>query len=92
MFFDEELEKIVTDMKDNPKEMTKEVVSCIKRRLPNIESGVQNFLNDIRKMDSGWQLFCKRHPEFKINGFRDLILSRAEDDNARENIKKVLRW
>ena len=94
MFFDEELEKIVEENKNNSiYETIKAILICWKNRLPNPENmTVQDFINEVRKMESGWQLFCKRHQEFKADSFKDFILNGVEDEDKKKEFKKAFHW
>lgn len=74
MFLDEELESINQDETISEEKSVMLVKACLKR-LPNPQQvRPQDFLNEIRKIEGGWKLFCKRHPQYRPEGFRDLMI------------------
>lgn len=93
MFFDEELEVIFGEHLDDetPKGFVDDLMKCWKRRMPQPNVGVQTFINEVRKMDYSWQLFCKKHKGFKIDAFRTLVLNCA-DDELKEKFRKAFHW
>lgn len=95
MFLDEELEQIFLAGELNTKEdvvkLSNNLLQCLINRVPTPnEVSTQDFLTEIKKIDNGWRLFCKNHPELKFNEnfWRNYILSKDEDGK----FKKVLNW
>lgn len=95
MFLDEELEQILLakelKTKDDVDELAKELLQCMINRVPKPdEVSVHDFLTEIKKIDNGWRLFCKKHPTFKFKEdfWRNFVLSKDEDDK----FKKALGW
>ena len=79
MFLDDELEAIYTTNGFNSETSFRLLQACL-RRLPKPDQvRPQDFLNEIRKIEGGWKLFCKRHGEFKPEGFREFMKARCGD-------------
>lgn len=91
MFLDDELEAIYQDETLGKEKSRKLFQACIKR-LPNPEQvRPQHFLNEIRKIEGGWKLFCKRHPQYWSEGFRDLMMKQCGDILSKP-VLKYLHW
>lgn len=92
MFLDEELEQILNDNKSTPiGEISKKLVkACINRFADPMKEGQQTWLNSVKRTESSWRLFAKKHPEVKVEGFRD-ILKEAFMDNDKDAGKKVIK-
>ena len=95
MFLDEELEQILfaKELKttEDVAELARTLLKCMINRLPNpYEVSVHDFLTEIKKIDNGWRLFCKKHPtvKFKEDFWKNYILGR--DKNGK--FKKALGW
>ena len=66
-----------------------ELIEVLKRRMPDPESGVRTFLNGLKQIDVGWELFCKKHPNrFNEDAFRAMITNADEGGN----IIRALGW
>ena len=94
MFLDEELSKIHEENGFSESTLVKLMRACF-NRVPSpadLES-FQYWLNEVRKIESGWKLFCKSHPEYKEEGFR-LTAKRmwADIENVEEEVYKNLGW
>ena len=91
MFLDEELESICQDETINKEKSLKLVQACL-NRLPNPEQvSPQDFLNEIRKIEGGWKLFCKRHTQYNPEGFRKCMMKQCEDLLSKP-ILEYLHW
>ena len=95
MFLDEELNQIVLAKELKTKgdivELAKELLQCMINRVPNpYEVSTNDFLTEIKKIDNGWRLFCKKRPalKFKEDFWKSYILSK--DENGK--FKKALGW
>ena len=95
MFLDEELKQILLakelKTKEDVVELAKDLLQCMINRVPNPnEISTDDFLTEIKKIDNGWRLFCKKHPtlKFKEDFWRDYVL--REDGDGK--FKKVLGW
>ena len=95
MFLDEELEQkfLAKELKtkEDVVELSKNLLQCMINRVPNLnEISTDDFLTEIKKIDNGWRLFCKKHPtlKFKEDFWRNYVL--REDGDGK--FKKVLNW
>ena len=95
MFLDEELEQILfakeVKTKEHVVELSKNLLQCMINRVPNPnEVSTDDFITEIKKIDNGWRLFCKKNSTLKLNKdfWRNHILSMDEDDK----FKRVLGW
>ena len=95
MFLDEELEQILfakeLKTKEDVVEFSKELLRCMINRVPNPhEVSTHDFFIEIKRIDNGWRLFCKKHPELKINKdfWRNHVLHKDEEGK----FKKALGW
>ena len=95
MFLDEELEQILLAKEVKTKEdvlkLSKNLLQCMINRVPNPnEVSTHDFITEIKKIDNGWRLFCKKHLtlRFKEDFWKNHILSMDEDDK----FKRVLGW
>lgn len=71
MFLDDELEAIYQE-KGFCEQTSVELIKACLRRVPKYEGyNAEAFINAIKRMDGGWRLFCKKHPEFRADGIRD---------------------
>ena len=90
MFLDDELEQIYQEKGFSP-ETSKELVHACINRIPKFNGyNGQEFINAVKRIDGGWQLFCKRHQEFRPEGFRNLYCKACEVD--KEKAKKLFGW
>ena len=90
MFLDDELEAIYTTNGFNPQTSFRLLQACLKR-IPKPDTvRPQDFLNEIHKIEGGWKLFCKKHSEFKPEGFKEFMIDhcKLEDDRVLE----YLHW
>ena len=95
MFLDEELEQefLAKELKtkEDVVELSKNLLQCMINRVPNPnEISTDDFLTEIKKIDNGWRLFCKKHPtlKFKEAFWRNYVLREDEDGK----FKKALNW
>ena len=95
MFLDEELEQILfakeVKTKEDVVKLSKNLLQCMINRVPKPHKvSTHDYLTEIKKIDNGWRLFCKKHPtlKFKEDFWRDYILSKDEDGK----FKRVLGW
>lgn len=95
MFLDEELTQILfakeLQTEADVFELSKDFLLCMIKRLPNpYQVLVHDYLTEIKKVDNGWRLFCKKHStlKFKEDFWRTYILSKDKDGK----IKKALGW
>ena len=95
MFLDDELEQILfaKELKttEDVAELSRTLLQCMISRLPNpYEVSTHDFLTEIKKIDNGWRLFCKKHStlKFKEDFWKNYILGRDKDDK----FKKALGW
>lgn len=91
MFLDDELEAIHTENGCNEQTSLRLYQACVKR-LPKPDAvRPQDYLNEIRKIEGGWKLFCKKHPEYRPEGFRELMLKLCGDIMS-DDVLKYLHW
>ena len=95
MFLDEELEQILLakelKTKEDVVELSKTFLQCMINRVPEPHKvSTHDFLTEIKKVDSGWRLFCKNHPTLKLNEdfWRNHVLYKDEEGK----FKKALGW
>ena len=95
MFLDEELEQILftkqLKTKEDVGELVKTLLQCMINRVPNPnEVSTRDFITEIKKIDNGWRLFCKKHPtlKFKEDFWRNHVLRKDEEGK----FKKALGW
>ena len=95
MFLDEELEQILfakeLKTEEDIAELGKDLLQCMINRVPNpSEVSTHDFLTEIKRIDNGWRLFCKKHPKLKFNEdfWRNHVLRKDEDGK----FKKALGW
>ena len=95
MFLDEELEQILLakelKTKEDAIELQYRFLKCMINRVPDLfEVSTHDFLTEIKKIDNGWRLFCKKHPTLNLN--EDLWRNQALRADVNGNIKKILGW
>ena len=95
MFLDEELEQILLAKELKTKEDAIELqycfLKCMINRVPApFEVSTQDYLTEIKKIDNGWRLFCKKHPTLNLNEdfWRNQV--RRADENGEAT--KALGW
>lgn len=95
MFLDEELEQILfakeLKTKEDVNELSRDLLKCMINRVPKpFEVSTHDFLTEIKRIDNGWRLFCKKHPTLELNEnfWRNQVLRVDENGNA----KKALGW
>lgn len=90
MFLDDELEAIYTTNGFNPQTSFRLLQACLKRLPKPDQVRPQDFFNEIRKIEGGWKLFCKKHPEFAPDEFQKFMIKhcKLEDDRVLE----YLHW
>lgn len=90
-FLSDELEEAFNST-TNAVERAKRVGYILIAHIPKPDVGVNTFLNTLKGIDSSYKYFCKHHPEFKEDGFRNFVLNKAKEDGNEEKLKKVLNW
>ena len=95
MFLDEELEQILfakeVKTKEDVNELSRDLLKCMINRVPEPHKvSTHDFLTEIKRIDNGWRLFCKKHPtlKFKEDFWRNHVLRVDVNGNA----KKILGW
>lgn len=88
MFLDEQLEQISKE--NGPSSNTNEkLYRALINRMSDInKQNPLNFLTGLKQIDNAWRLFCKRHPEYEPEGFRNSI--RKADKDGK--FIKALNW
>ena len=77
MFLDEELENIRQEGGYNEETSIRLLKACLSRIRPLSEcKNGDEFLNNIKRTEGSWKLFCKKHPEYNPNGIRDFYKSK----------------
>jgi len=91
MFLDEELESICKDETTGEEKSFKLFQACLKRLPKPNQVRPLDFFNEIRKIESGWKLFCKRHPQYRPEGFRDCMMKQCEGILSK-SVLEYLHW
>lgn len=75
MFLDDELARIHKEGGFCEETSAKLMQACFKR-VPSHDkvASIQDWFNEIKKIEAGWKLFCKNHSEYKPNGFRQIAI------------------
>lgn len=90
MFLDEELEKIYNENGHDVRAAGNDLMQACFNRLPDPEGyTVRDWLNELRKIESGWRLFCSRHTELSPDGFKNVMITKI---GVPESVKKALKW
>ena len=91
MFLDDELESIYQENGFGGETSVKLIKACFARirKFEDCRNG-EDFLNDIKRVENGWKLFCKKHPEFNPNGIRDYYLKSGKVTDKR--ILDFMHW
>lgn len=91
MFLDEELSKIHEENGFSEKTSVKLMYACF-NRIPNPDKlgSVQDWLNEVRKTENGWKLFCKSHPQYREEGFR-LVAKKMWGDIENVDLDKIYK-
>ena len=94
MFLDEELNQIC-EQKGFSKETSLELIKVCLKKI-DYEHGYGALINSLKRTDASWKLFCKKHKEYKPDGFRIVYLHTLGDDNKgkllADKVKKMLKW
>ena len=95
MFLDEELEQTLftkeLKTKEDVDELAINLLQCMINRLPKPNKvSTHDYLTEIKKIDNGWRLFCKKYPalKFKEDFWRNHVL--RNDKSGK--FKKALGW
>lgn len=95
MFLDEELEQILlakeVKTKEDVVELSNNLLRCMINRVPEPHKvSTHDYLTEIKKIDNGWRLFCKKHPTLNLNEdfWRNQV--RRADENGEA--MKALGW
>ena len=89
MFLDEELESICQDETISQEKSVMLVKACLKRLPDPYKVSSLCFLNEIRKIEGGWKLFCSRHPQYRPEGFRELMIKHC---GLSKPVLEYLHW
>lgn len=94
MFLDDELNEIF-EQKGFNKETSLELIKACMKRL-DFEHGWGALYNSLKRTDSSWRLFCKKHKLYDEDGFRKVYLHTIGDGEEglrlQEKVKKALNW
>lgn len=92
MFLDDELEKVLEQEGFSTETSIKLLQACI-NRMPSKEEtktmAPSVFLTKLKQIDNAWRLFCKKHPMYNENGWRNWVL---RSDTPDGKFKKALNW
>ena len=88
MFLDEELKQIYEDNKDSSKCGRLLLEACLKRMKDPEKASTKDCVNSLRSIDYSWKVFCKTHPVYRPNGFRNVVLSFCESKEEQALLKK----
>ncbi len=91
MFLDDELEAIYNDDDLKEQKSFRLFQACLKRIPKPEQVKPQDFLNEIHKIEAGWKLFCKRHSQYRPEGFRDLMMKQCGDILSKP-VLEYLHW
>ena len=92
MFLDDELEAIFKEEDGITKEKSFRLLQACLKRIPEPDRvRPQEFLNELRKIEGGWKLFCKRHPEYRPEGFRNFMMKQCGDITS-DPVLEYLHW
>lgn len=90
MFLDEELNKIHEEGGFCEETSVKLIQACF-NRLPKPEDLTsRDYINEIKKIEGSWRLFCKSHVEYNPDGFR--IATMFTGGAVGKPIYKALNW
>ena len=92
MFLDDELIQIYNEQKEDMFKCVQSLVDAMVKRMPrpgNVTPG-SNPINEFKRIDSSWRLFCKKigDPLMKPDGFRNLVKSA----DAEGKVTRALGW
>lgn len=95
MFIDEELEQILlakeVKTKEDAIELQYRLLNCMINRVPfPFEVSTHDYLTEIKKIDNGWRLLCKKHPTLNLN--KDFWRNQVLRSDVNGNVKKILGW
>ena len=95
MFLDEELKQILfakeLKTKEDVDELAIKLLQCMINRVPNPnEVSTQDFLIEIKKINNGWRLFCKKYPMLKFK--EDFWMNHVLRNDKSGKFKKALGW
>ena len=95
MFLDEELEQILLAKELKTKEDAIELqygfLKCMINRVPApFEVSTHDYLTEIKKIDNGWRLFCKKHPTLNLN--EDFWRNQVRHADENGEATKALGW
>lgn len=93
MFLDEELEQIHAQKDKNLMDKSMLILEALTSRMPSPEEVLtissSDFCTTIKRIDNGWRLFCKRHPnEYNTNAWRNRVLKA----DIEGKLAKALGW
>ena len=92
MFLDEELDQIHSENYGEEK-CPMLLLNAMINRMPKKDEvatiNINDFLNTIKRIDSSWRLFCKKHSgAYKEDAWRNWVLKLDEDGK----FKRALGW
>ena len=92
MFLIEELEIIHAkenlDIKSKIAQMLKAMVNRVPEPEEAVKMSLADYLTTLKLVDNRWRLFCKRHPNYDKDGWRDWVLKFDTDGK----FKRALGW
>lgn len=97
MFLDDKLMEIWEESQGSGKsiiDVCQEMMDECTSRIPNpADVSVTDWINDVKRIDNGWRLFCKRNGFFKADAFKDVMMMRCGTDKEEYiPIYKELGW
>lgn len=93
MFLDEELEQIHAQEDTNLRDKSMLMLEALTSHMPSEEEirtiSISDFCSTIKRIDNGWRLFCRRHPnEYNTNAWRNQVLKA----DIEGKLSKALGW
>ena len=88
MFLDDELEEVYKKKGCDPIMASGTLfATCVKRMLDPEKNSVEDCISQWRRIDNGWRLFCKKHPELSPDGFKDVLIEEGLPTSIRMALK-----
>jgi len=96
MFLDDKLTEILEEGVSNKTPMVDTCQALLDECLSRIPDpstcSVQTWINSIKQAENGWKLFCKKHPGFNPDGFKNVLLNRTNRNPEYNPIYEKLGW
>ena len=70
----------------------------LKSRVPSPEGlSPYEWLDKIKCIDNSYRYFCKQHHEYKLDGFRNQLLPKSEENDPKtlelhQRVRRYLNW